>query len=350
MIYLVACRRARPRTLGCLTVIAAAMIQACSSGHEESQIAGPRKVRVMLQPYLAMAPLLIADAESLFAKHGIEVEFVRMNSAADALPLLLSGAIDVLPGTIVPGALNAMARGDNIRIVADKGFFDANGCTHIAIIARRGLMEGNGASSIVRRLSTDRGASSQYFVRKALEGVGLDFDSLDVVEIPHVPEIEALSAGSIDAALTGEPWLSRALRARKGDVWISAQRVLPDFQYSSIFYGPNLLERDRDSGRRFMAAYREGVAQYLEGKTPRNVDIIARATGEDASLVRESCWLAMRADSRINLSTLLEFQRWASAHGFVARPATAAQIWDSSFVVWSDTILNRHTRKTSLTR
>lgn len=325
-------------------LLAAVQLGGCARAAEEEHTATRRKLRVLLQPYIAMAPLLIADAESLFAKQGLEVEFVRMDNAANALPLLLNGDIDVLPGTIMPGALNAMARGEPIRIVADKGYFAADGCTHIALMARPGLVGSDGASPAVQRVSTDRGASGLYFVRSALLSVGLSLDSMEVVEIPNAPEIEALGSASIDVALAGEPWLSRMVRAKKGVVWIPAQRILPDFQYSLIFFGPNLLQRDRDAGRRFMVAYREAIGMYREGKTPRNIDILAKATGEEPDLVRASCWIAMRPDSRIDLASILEFQKWALAHGYVSTPASAAQVWDSSFVVWADTILSRRTQ------
>jgi hypothetical protein len=87
-----------------------------------------------------------------------------------------------------------------------------------------------------------------------------------------------------------------------------------------------------------MLAYREALERYAEGKTARNVEILAAATGEDPALVRDACWLAMRADARIDLASLLAFQAWAVAQGFVATAATPAQLWDSSFIAWADSV------------
>ncbi|MGH7709812.1 MAG: ABC transporter substrate-binding protein, partial [Gemmatimonadaceae bacterium] len=90
-----------------------------------------RKIKVVTQPYLALAPIHIAAADSLFAKHGLDVELVPMTRPSDAVPLLLSGELDVLSSTAQAGVFNAAARGEPIRMVADRGYYStASGCTH----------------------------------------------------------------------------------------------------------------------------------------------------------------------------------------------------------------------------
>lgn len=323
-----------------LVIAVAGLLPACSRGHDDQQKGAPRKLRVVLMPFLSFAPLIIADTEGYFAEQGLDIEFVRVTRLTDAVPLLLSGAIDVLPGTALPGALNAMARDEQIRIVADKGYLDPRGCTNMAIMAQPGHSSASTGARSVRRISSEREAPSLYITRRALEYAGISIDSLQVLQIPHAPEMEALASGSIDAAFAGEPWLSRIVRNQKGVIWIPAQLAVPDFQFSFIFYGPNLVRHDRDAGRRFMVAYRKGIRRYREGKTPRNVAILAKATAEDPEFLKANCWLDVRENSRINLGSLLDFQQWAKAQGFVPKAATPAQLWDSSFVVYADSVLS----------
>ncbi len=312
---------------------------ACTAAPEP---AARTKIRVVTQPYLALAPIHIAAAESLFAKHGLDVELVQMARPAEAVPLLLSGELDVLSSTPQAGMFNAAARGEPIRAVAERGFYDARSlCSHLALVVRRGLDTAR-AAGMVKRLSYDRQAPMIYITVKMLARAGLTVEALDATtEVPHVAEIDALKNGKLDVALAGEPWLSRIVAAGAGTVWIRAEDAAPNETFGYLFYGRNLLERDRDAGRRFMLAYREAIGRYLEGKTPRNVDILTAATGEVRELVQNACWASMRPDSRVDTAALTGFQKWAHGRGLVPNLATVAQLWDSTFIAHADSVARR---------
>jgi hypothetical protein len=81
-----------------------------------------------------------------------------------------------------------------------------------------------------------------------------------------------------------------------------------------------------------MRAWHRGVAQLREGKTDRNVAILAKGTGETEEHTREACWPTFTDDSRVNWSSILEFQDWARAQGFMEHTVTAAQALDSTLV------------------
>lgn len=297
------------------------------------------KIRVVTQPYLALAPIHIAEAESLFAKYGLDVEMVPMTRPNDAVPLLLTGQVDVLSSSAQAGFFNAAARGDPIRAVAERGYYDPKAdCTVLALLVRRGIDTARAART-VKRLSYDLQAPMLYITVKMLARGGLTVERLDgTTGVPHVAEIEALKNGKIDVAMSGEPWLSRAYASKAADVWIRAEDAAPNESFGYVFFGRNLLQRDREAGRRFMRAYRDAIALYLQGKTPRNVEIMAAATGETPELVRSACWAAMRADSRIDTMSLMNFQEWAHDRGFVPTRATLPQLWDSSFIAYADSM------------
>lgn len=59
-----------------------------------------------------------------------------------------------------------------------------------------------------------------------------------------------------------------------------------------------------------MVAYLSAVDQYSEGKSARNIEILARRTGLDEALLRKACWPSVRGDGRVDMGSMLEFQRW----------------------------------------
>jgi len=287
------------------------------------------KVRLSVSHLLNWAPIMIAKDEGFFRDEGIDVEFMNQLTAQEDLVALLTGDLDVMSGPTHAAFFSAISQGAKIKIVAGGGYLARNGCTFYGIV-RRPDHPG------VKRLRASRDGLSRFITSRMLESVGIDINKLDVMRVPDPVAARSLEAGSIDAIAAAEPLLTRLEGI--GPVWLAAEKIVPDFQWSTIAFGERLLYRDRATGARFLRAYNRGVAQYLEGKTERNVAIIAKATGEDPDLIRRACWLPIRSDLSVNWQSLEEFQTWAKKGGLLQHILSREQATDSTFV--SD--LNHH--------
>jgi NitT/TauT family transport system substrate-binding protein len=309
-------------------------LTACRTDARRASAGATDRVRVVMQPFLAHAALYIGQAEGYFLEQGIDLELVRMVNTETAVPLLVSGEVDVLPGQAAPGLLNAIVRRAPIRMVAEKGRFASGECNSLALIVRPEQLLGRGEKgwgAPVHRISVDPQAGSLYFVETALQREGLSLDDFDRVSIPHAIELQTLIDGGIDVALTGEPYLTQALKSEKAVTWVGATDVLPDVEFSFLFYGANLLA-NRELGERFMAAYLQSVRQYMQGKTPRNLQIISAATREDLDVLRAACWPAQRADGGVALENVMRYQKWARSKGLIDDIVAADQLWDGGFI------------------
>ncbi len=294
--------------------------------------AGRTRLRVLVQPFLSHAPLLMADAEGYFAEQGLEVEFVRLSDNSSALPMLVDGSLDVLTGGPTPAILNAMARGLPVRAVAEKGYFRTGGCSRGGLVIRKALLDdATGGVPAVHRVSIEKSPQQRYLVEKMLEHVGIDPDSIQFLYILHAPEMEALSDGTLDAALAGEPWLT--LNVERGAVqWVRVEDVEPDAQFSFVYFGPNLMNGDPDIGRRFLVAYLKAVREFEQGKTPRNLELLSRITGDGADMIRKMCWPPFREDGRVDFRGVRDFAAWAVERGLVDRKVPEAGFWEPSFL------------------
>jgi hypothetical protein len=87
---------------------------------EEQQTSKPITLKVFLAPFLSFGPYFIAEEEGFFVEQGIRVEFLKVSEAM-ALQAIAQGEIDVWAGIYTAGYLNAIRRGADIRVVADKG-------------------------------------------------------------------------------------------------------------------------------------------------------------------------------------------------------------------------------------
>jgi NitT/TauT family transport system substrate-binding protein len=285
-----------------------------------------------MSPHLSWAPIFIAQAEGEFAREGLDVELVPAMRTEETLVALVTGDIDVRPGPLSPAVLSAIAQGAPIRIVGGMGILDQAGCTYYGIVARQGL-DTVGAPTL-RRIRASQDGSSRFVVHRMLAQRGIALKTLETLRLPDAVMVSALQNGAVDAVAASEPALSRIKAA--GVPWLAGEQALPGYQWAVIAFSERMWKRDPALGTRFMRAYRRGLTRYLEGKSPRNVQILAEATGEEEAVVRNACWLSMPAHARIAWPTIVEFQQWAVTEGLMERTVTAAQAWDSSFVVATD--------------
>jgi NitT/TauT family transport system substrate-binding protein len=302
------------------------------------------KLKVLWLSYLSLAPFFIAEEEGYFTEQGIEIEFVEIKDFEAAFPALVQGELDIVTGTIRTGVLNAIARGAAIKIVADKSYIDPMGCTCFSLLARSNLAEtgklDNSAQLKGRRIVFEPQGVSGYYLEKLLTPVGLTLKDVEATYLPPQVRAEALQKELVDLVLSSEPWITLTLQAGYSVIWNPAQKVIPNFQVGIILFGPTLLEGNPDAGRRFMIAYLKAVRQYNEGKTERNLEILGRYTKLDLNLLKELCWPSFRADGRINLDSLLDFQAWALEKGYINTPVTKEQLWDSRFIDYADQLLS----------
>lgn len=326
---------------GCLLV--ALLLGACAPPWVEQP---PELVtlKVVLAPYMVYAPLFIAEEEGYFAEQELQIEFVRLERSAEAIPTLADGKLDVLPANINLGLLSAMVRGADIKFVAGLSYIAFTGCDTSAIVARRALVDSGELNSPAqlkgRRISLRTASVGAYLLEKLLSTAGLAPDDVEIMDIPTAAKPEALEKGTIDLAFASEPWVTRILEAGHAVVWTPAQQVIPDFQTSVMVYGPTLLDENPDAGRRFMIAYLKAVRQYNQGKTERNLEILAKHTGLDRELLTQACWSSFRDDGQINVQSVLDFQAWAVEKGYLDSLVTEGQFWDPSFVEYANQVLN----------
>jgi NitT/TauT family transport system substrate-binding protein len=295
------------------------------------------RLRIPVQPYFSFAPLYLAKAEGFFAEEGLDVEFVSLRGHGDSLPALLRGDIDI-DTMFTVGLLNAVNRGEKIRVVAARGSLVQSECTPTAFLVRQEFAAEFDTlkPDVLRRLNFGIDAIwlDGYFMNQWLGERGLTLRDVktEFLATP-VARVEALRQGSVDVVFLSEPWVTYARESNAGEIGFPLEKVVPDYPVSTITFGPSMLSRNDDTGVRFMRAYLRAVARYAEGKTPRNIEILAKATRLDPDLLRRMCWPVIPLDGKIDAESIVRFSVWAHKQGLVDRPlASADEIWNPDFV------------------
>ena len=303
----------------------------------------PVTVKVVTLPFITFAPYYIGVEEGYYAKYGIEVELVNMTVQEEILPALSSGQVDVSSGLLSAGMFNAIDRGAEIVITADKGIVDPEGCVNWSILGRSDLVESGALDNpeLLAGLTVNIVPATwlEYYLHVVLESGGLTLDDIEKVNIssPAVPD--ALNTDQIDVAVNSEPWVT--ILANSGHVPVLAlpQEVLADESGAVMLYGPTLLGDNHGVGVRFMAGYLESVAQYAEGKTERNLDIIQTFTELDRGLLDAMCWPAINPTGEIDLAGVDGFQDFAVARGYQDVVVSSDDYFDGTYLAEAATLM-----------
>ncbi|MBA3945625.1 MAG: ABC transporter substrate-binding protein [Herpetosiphonaceae bacterium] len=315
-------------------------VAAAQTGGAAQVKAGAVTVKVAVLPIFSYAPFFIAQEQGFFTEQGLKVQLVMLAGQADILPALVSGQVDVGAGLISAGILTTIAKDSRFQIVADKGYAAANGCDSYALVVRRSLVQ----AGVLQHTEQLRGGSISfprtswlnYYAEKTLNKAGLKIEDLRQNELTAAVQLGALNTGQIDLVGNNEPWITRFTQAGHSTIFTPAHELLPDSQSSVTLYGPALVGKNAEVGKRFMIAYLKAVRQYNEGRTERNTAIMSKAVKLDPPLLKQMCWQPLRLDGRINVQSILDFQNWALGKKFMRQAVTPEQFWNSAFVDYAN--------------
>ncbi len=330
--------------MGCAPAVAATptpapVEEATAAPVEPTAAPTPETVhlKVSILPFLSYAPLFIAQEEGFFAAQNLEVEFVNLQTSQENTTALYAGQIDVGIGFINVGLMNAIGQGETIQIVASKGFLDPAGCTGAALLARKAIVtdgELNLSPSDIKNVkaSYSKSTIAEYFYDSMMSPFGAGSSDIEDIFLPYNQLPEAIKTGNMDLVMMAEPWVSRILNTGEAVTLRDYKNDFPNAEFSVMMFGPTLLKDNPEAGKRFMVAYLQGLKQYLEGKTERNIAIANQYTQLDPAELQSLCWQPIRADGAINTQTIVDFQNWAVTKGYLEKAVSVDEFWNPIYI------------------
>lgn len=302
-------------------------------------------LKINSSPLTSFAPIFIAEAEGYFTEFGLKMEYVTFNKSTDAVPLVITGDLDVYAGSINAAILNVLRQENNIKVVADRGHIaPGDSCTYLGLLVRKDLFDSGiitGPAGLAgETIASSSAGTTGYLLSTYLAQAGLTFDDVVMNDIPTAGYVDAFTNKSLAVIVAPELHLSRILNGGNAVLLADAQDVTGAEQIGFIAFGKNLLRDHPDVGTRFMAAYLKGVLQYNQGKTARNLQIMSDATGETIETLQAACWVPINTDGSIDFSGIEGFQQWSIAQDQLEAPVTEEQFFDSRFITAGQALLN----------
>jgi NitT/TauT family transport system substrate-binding protein len=309
----------------------------------------PQKVRVDSIAIAAEAPIYLAIEQGYFRELGLDVELTRLQGSADTVAMLSSDQLDVGGIAINPGAFNVIARGVDIRLVADRGStIPGRSTPSLAIrtdVLERKPWTGYQDLRGMKLAQQTVNSIGDYWLSLMLQRGGLQLDDLEVIQPITYPDIAISFANkAIDAAMFNEPWATQQEQQGIIKKVLYADDVDPNGHVAVVVFSEPFA-RNTQAARNYMIGWLRGVRDYwdaYDGRIDfqRVLDVIQKYTAlKDGALIRKIPPTGQNPAGYLNPATLAKYQDWFAERGWVTQKADIEKAYDPSFAEYANSVL-----------
>jgi NitT/TauT family transport system substrate-binding protein len=276
-------------------------------------------LKVGFNQWVGFAGLFIADEKGLFKKHDIEVNLVPFSGPGDSIPPLLAGQIDVSLTTAHNLALMAGKQPTAAKLVY---VIDASDGAD-GIIAAHAIKSVAGLKG--KKVAVTKGEINHMLLILALESAGLKEDAISLVDMSPDDAGAAFMAGKVDAAVTWEPWLTRAKEKKGHIIYSSRESTAKDTIIDVMAASDKALLERKDDLKNFALALDEGV-KFLSEQPAEAKAILAKrleAKPEDVAGMLEGVRLYTLAENEKMIpdvlpATLAKIEAFLKVHALIS--------------------------------
>jgi NitT/TauT family transport system substrate-binding protein len=305
----------------------------------------PAALRVGVSGASSDAVFYIAHKKNYFKEEGLTVAFTQFDSAAKMVAPLGNGQLDVGGGSPSAGLYNAVARGIDIKIVADKGSTPP-GYGFQPLLVRKDLVDSGRYKTLkdlkgMKIAGSAPGSASTSTLNQALRTAGLKTGDVERVFMGFPQHVAALQNKAVDAAMTTEPSATRAVQSGAAVRVMGDDRIYPNHQLAVVLYAGAFIKNNPQAGKRFMRAYLRAARDYndalKDGKIagPAADEIVAILTEythiKDPAVYRTITPQGTDPDGRLNVESLRTDLAFFKDEGQVRGNVTVEQVLDTSF-------------------
>ena len=291
------------------------------------------------------AALFVADKKGYFKAEGLDVNFIAFDSGARMIAPFASGDLDVGAGGPSAGLYNAVARGIDIRIVADKSSTPPGRPINFLLVRRDHVESGRYKTLAdlkgMKVAGAAPGGAATTTLDKLLEKAGLRIADVERVYLGFPQQAIALENKAVDAALPTEPAASEAVKRGSAVRIIGDDEIYPNHQLAAIFYAGQFITKKPDAAQRFMRAYIRGARDYadavvngkLSGAKGEEMIAILTASSQikDPEIYRTITAANIDPDGKLGIESLKEDLAIFTKEGLIEGKVDINKVIDSSF-------------------
>src|SRR6266498_717569 len=227
------------------------LLSACAPKPKDVQT-----LKIAVLPIIDTLPMYVAQQEGLFARHGVNVEFVPVASAPERDQLLAAGGAD---GTINETLAVMLFNKEKTQMqVVRYALRPTQGKGHFFILAsaKSGIASVDQLKGV--EIGVSQGTVIEYVTDRLLQADGLTKDDIKTIAVPKIPDRMALLAsGKLKAGVMPDPLA--ALVVSQGGVIVTDDSKHPEYGFSVISFRKDVIDVNPDSIKAFLAAVEDAT-------------------------------------------------------------------------------------------
>jgi NitT/TauT family transport system substrate-binding protein len=161
------------------------------------------KFRFSTNSWVGSGPMYLAKEKGFFKDEGVDVEISVMEDQAQRTAAMTKGEID---GYIDTADLLVTTRANNVPAISVMQIDFSDGAD--GIIVTSNIKKAQDLKG--KKIAVQRNFVGESFLIYYLQQNGMTVSDVEMVDMESGAAGSAFAAGSIDAAVTFEPWLSKA--------------------------------------------------------------------------------------------------------------------------------------------
>jgi NitT/TauT family transport system substrate-binding protein len=217
--------------------------------------AGTLKIAVL--PIIDTLPMYVAQQEGLFAKHGVNVEFIPVASAPERDQLLAAGGAD---GTINETLAVMLFNKEKVQMQVVRYALrptEESGHFFILASAQSGISSIDGLKGV--EIGVSQGTVIEYVTERLLQSDGFTSEEIKTIAVPKIPDRMALLAsGELQAGVMPDPLA--ALVVGQGGVIVADDSSHPEYGFSVISFRKEVIDKNPQVIKGFLAAIEEATS------------------------------------------------------------------------------------------
>jgi len=250
-------------------MIVTVLLSACSGTASTAKT--PLRVGWSLWP--GWYPMVIAQEQGLFEKHGVQVEIIYYDTYKNTMPALGSGMVDGGGLALGDTLLDDVAEDIKVVLITDES---AGGDQILAGPAIKNIQDLKG-----KRIGVQAGTYGEVLVQEMLDKNNLLRSDVTFVEVP-VEDVPNAIPSIVDAAHTYEPYASQTRAKGNNPIFTSVDT--PGLLLNVFAFRKDILQQRPEDVKGFIAAWFEAVKYWQENPAAGNA-LIAQTLGISESEV-----------------------------------------------------------------
>ncbi len=196
-----------------------------SSANEENSIVSSDKIVFygVIDPQIS-AQQIIADKLGYFKDEGLNITCQYLQSGTEISPLIAGGTAKVSCESIYT-CIPLAANGVGVKIIAPVA--DAGDTQCVVASGKSGIK--TSADIAGKKIGMSTGAGVQMAIMSMCDDLGVDYDSLEFVNLAPADQISAMEAGNIDIMACWQPWVNNAVAAGGTLLFSGTHSYLEDY-------------------------------------------------------------------------------------------------------------------------